>query len=210
MAVSTTPSLETSTGLSELALALARDAEPLPISALTASMARGDEGAWRLFHRDYFGRLHRYLIVLQRGDEDAAAELVQQTCLRAVRHVRRFDSEEVFWSWLTCLARCAAADEARKKKRRLAMFEKFAHWQEMRRSGYGDGDSGLRMANLNRCLAELKPEDRALVEGKYFERQSYAELAAEFDLSSKAVESRLGRLRAKLRSAMESGGGRDA
>ena len=181
------------------------DGESPAVATLTAAMAKGDEDAWRLFHRDYFGRLHRYLIVLQRGDEESAAELVQQTCLRAVRHVRRFDSEEVFWSWLTCLARCAAADEGRRRKRRLVMFEKFAQWQEMRRSG--GGDDGRSLASLERCLGTLSREERALVEGKYFERQSHAELAAEFDLSAKAVESRLARLREKLRAAMEREGG---
>ena len=206
MTFSPTSALDTSPALAELALALTRDGESLSIAALTASMARGDEEAWRAFHRDYFGRLHRYLIVLQRGDEESAAELVQQTCLRVVRHVRCFETEEVFWSWLTCLARCAAADAGRKRSRRLAMVEKFAHWQELRRSGSAGGE-GDQLGRLERSLAELAPDDRALVEGKYFERQSYAELAAEFGLSAKAVESRLARLRAKLRTAMDREGG---
>ena len=164
-------------------------------------MARGDEAAWRTFHREYFMRLHRYQIVLQRGDEDSAADLVQQTCLRVVRHVRRFDSETVFWSWLTCLARCAAVDEGRKRKRRLALFEKFVHWQEMKRGGDGD-QANVEIERVNRCLQEMDPGERALLEGKYFDRRSYAELAEESGLSAKAVESRLARLRTKLRRAL--------
>ena len=164
-------------------------------------MAKGDENAWREFHRGYFERLHRYLIVLQRGDEEGAAELVQQTMLRAVRHMRRFDDDVVLWSWLTCLARCAAADEGRKRKRRLVLFEKFAHWQETRRAG--KNSNAPRVEAMERCLETLAPDDRALLEGKYFERQSYTDLAAEFGLSAKAVESRLGRLRARLRGAID-------
>ncbi len=172
-------------------------------AALTSAMARSDEAAWRAFHRAYFDRLYRYLIVLQRGDEDSAAELVQLTFLRIVRHVREFDDPAVFWSWLTCLARCAAADEGRKRKRRSRLMEAFAHREEMRRAG-GRGDGGQEgLAVLSGCLAELPADDRLLVEGKYFERRTCAQLAADLGTTEKAVESRLGRLRKKLRAAIE-------
>jgi hypothetical protein len=38
------------------------------VESLTAGMSRGDENAWREFHQRYFNRLHRYLIVLERGN----------------------------------------------------------------------------------------------------------------------------------------------
>ena len=105
------------------------------------------------------------------------------------------------------MARCAAADEGRKRRRRLAMFERFSHWQEMRRAG--DGGAPLDVARLKHSLGEMAPDNRTLMKSKYLEQQSYAELAAAFGLSAKAVESRLGRLRAKLRRALEAEGGRD-
>ena len=82
----------------------------MPVGRLTARMAKGDERAWTEFHERYFSRLLGYLIVLHRGDEVLARESLQQTYLRVVRHVRRFDVEEVFWSWLTRLARCVVID----------------------------------------------------------------------------------------------------
>ena len=169
-------------------------------------MAKSDEEAWRVFHRDYFRRLHRYLIVLQRGDDDAAAELVQLTLLRVVRHVRAFQCEQVFWSWLTCLARYAAADEGRKRKRRRLLAERFQHWQEQRRAGNRDAEQ-WRCEQLTQCLESLSDIDRQLIEGKYFERCSYGQLANTLGMSAKAVESRLSRLRKKLRVALEVTGG---
>ncbi len=172
------------------------------IAPLTSAMARGDEAAWREFHRLYFARLHRYAVVVARGDDAHAADLVQLTLLRAVRHVRRFDDEAVLWSWLTCLARCAAADEGRKRARRLRFLERLAHWQEARRCGPGADPAAQRMEALGMHLAALPPDDRALLEGKYFDRQSHADLASAHGLSTKAVEPRLARLRAKLRAAL--------
>ncbi len=77
-------------------------AEPQPsidLAALTAGMAKGDEDAYRMFHELYFHRLLRYLLVVTGGREEAAREALQLALLRVVRHVRRFDSEEAFWSW---------------------------------------------------------------------------------------------------------------
>ena len=186
--------------LSDLALHVAH-AETNSIATLTTAMTRGDEDAWREFHRQYFDRLFRYQIVLQRGDEDQAAELVQQTILRVVRHVRPFADETVFWSWLTCLGRCTAADDGRSQSRRLRLFERFAHAQELRKDGHQQISS--RMDALEHCLSTLPPDDRALIEGKYYERLNYATLAEQFDTSAKAIESRLARLRKKMRDAMD-------
>src|SRR5437016_11856184 len=102
-------------------------AEPqlsIDIAALTAGMAAGDEDAYRMFHELYFRRLLRYLLVVTGGREEAAREALQLTLLRVVRHVRKFNSEEAFWSWLTVLARSAVVDETRKRHRYFAFLER--------------------------------------------------------------------------------------
>ena len=170
------------------------------VAQLTAAMKKGDEAAWRSFHHSYFNRLFRYQIVLQRGDEDRAAELAQQTMLRVVRHIRRFDDESAFWSWLTCLAKCAAADSGRKRMRRMRYMEQLAHMSELRRNDDADME---RLGQLEQCLATLAPNDRALIEGKYYSRRSHSDLAEQFNTSSKAVESKLARIREKLRNAID-------
>ena len=56
--------------------------------------------------------------------------------------------------------------------------------------------------HLETCLLRWPDEDRSLLEEKYFEAQSYAEIAADRGLTEKAVESKLGRLRHKLKSCI--------
>src|SRR2546428_646850 len=85
------------------------------ILALTRGLATGDEEAFRKFHAGYFDRLLRYLFVIPKGDQEAAREALQETMTRVVRYARPFDSEEVFWSWLTVLARSAEVDAGRKQ-----------------------------------------------------------------------------------------------
>ncbi len=171
-------------------------------AALTRRMAAGDEAAWREFHDAYFAHLRRYLLVVVRGDEEAANEALQATLLRAVRHIRRFDSEPAFWSWLTVLARCAASDERRKRSRYLAFLDRFLAMAPRPEPGAPvDADQRLSKA-LARALQALPAEERGLVEGKYFAGQSVHNLAAAAGETDKAVESQLGRIRRKLKAAI--------
>jgi RNA polymerase sigma-70 factor (ECF subfamily) len=170
------------------------------IRALTRGMKRLDEQAWQAFHAAYFQRLLRYLTVVLHGDEDAAAECVQQTFLRVVRHIKVFEAEAEFWRWLACLARCAVTDHQRSRRRYLQLLEKFDHLVEMRRGTEMLPERLVELDDAARThMSHWRPEDRKLFERKYVEGWSYAELARDHDLSEKAVESRLGRLRQRLR-----------
>ena len=169
----------------------------LPVGQLSARMAKGDEAAWAEFHERYFSRLLSYLLVLHRGDEALARESLQQTYLRVVRHVRRFDVEAVFWSWLTKLARCVVIDDSRKSKRYSGLMEKVARAVEL--EPVQPAEPGMMAVVLEDCLACWRADDRQILEKKYFEQWTYSDLAEEFSITPKAVESRLARLRSRLR-----------
>jgi RNA polymerase sigma-70 factor, ECF subfamily len=178
-------------------------AAALDIAGLTRRMAEGDESAYRPFYDAYFHRLSRYLLVVTSGDEDAAREALQATLVRVVRHIKPFPDESVFWSWLTILARSALSDQTRKRRRYLACLDRFRQHAHIQHAVRDDGDSDARLlASLDRGLAALPEEERELVEQKYFARQSVREIAAELQASEKAVESRLVRIRRKLKEAV--------
>lgn len=170
------------------------------IQALTQGLARGDEAAFREFFDAYFDRLLRYLLVVTGGDEHAAREALQLALVRVVRHAKPIESEEKFWSWLTVLARTARADESKKQRRWFAFLEKFSRQAETESQSddNGSADEKLR-ALLKHNLSALPPEERELVEQKYFMRRSVREIAAAGGTTEKAVESRLSRIRKKLK-----------
>ncbi|MBK9139175.1 MAG: sigma-70 family RNA polymerase sigma factor [Verrucomicrobia bacterium] len=172
------------------------------IAALTRRMAAGEEAAWREFHDAYCDRLRLYLLVVTRGNEESAREALQAALLRAVRHVRRFDTEEAFWGWLTVLARSAAMDQQRKHRRYLAFLDRYLAWNH-RHEPAAPVDADQRLAEaLARALQALPDEERGLVERKYFAGVSVHELAAATGETDKAIESRLGRIRRKLKAAI--------
>lgn len=172
------------------------------IAALTQGLAAGDEEAFREFHRLYFDRLFRLALVRMRGDQTAANDVLQETLCRVVRHARRFDDEEVFWCWLTALARCAAHDAGRKQRRYWTLLESYARRWLPLQPAVDSNDESFLDELVAQCLDELDATDRALVEGKYLGRQSVRTLAERADLTEKAVESRLRRLRQHLRARL--------
>lgn len=166
-------------------------------------MARGDEAAFRAFYDAYFDRLLRYLFVVTGGNEETAREALQLALVRVVRHVKPFDSEEKFWSWLTVLARCALVDESRKRRRYFAFLERFTRQQAAGPTALDNGevDEQLRAA-LESKLAALPEDERQLVKQKYILRQSVREIADGQQTTEKAVESKLSRVRRKLKDAV--------
>jgi RNA polymerase sigma-70 factor (ECF subfamily) len=179
--------------------------EPSDVADLTRRMAAGDEDAYRKFYDAYYDRLSRYLLVVARGDEDAAIEALQAALLRVARHIKVFADEALFWSWLTVLARTALSDQNRTRRRYLAFLDRF-RWQsggEPDPAGSAESDQHARLLGmLEANLADLAPEDKQLVEWKYLERRSVRDIAADLEVSEKAVESRLVRVRRRLKEAL--------
>jgi RNA polymerase sigma-70 factor (ECF subfamily) len=168
------------------------------IQAFTTRLRRGEEAAYREFHAAYFSRLLRYLLVITGGREDAARDALQSTFVRVVRHIRPFDSEAAFWSWLTVLARSSLIDALRKEGRYLGLLGRFLQRTRVEAAVESDADAQL-LELLESELANLPREDRELMERKYFTRESVKEMAAALALTEKAIESRLVRIRKRLK-----------
>ncbi len=169
------------------------------IGMLSQAMKEGEEWAFREFHRRYFDRLYRLALVLTRGDESVARDVVQDAACRVVRYVRRFEEEEAIWCWLTALVRSSVRDAGRKQRRYWRLLADYAaRWLPILVPGAPDPDRLLEQT-LMACLSDLEATDRALVEGKYLARLSVRALAERHGLTEKAVEGRLTRARRQLR-----------
>jgi RNA polymerase sigma-70 factor (ECF subfamily) len=165
---------------------------------LTRRLAEGGEDAFREFHRLYFDRLYHFLLAVTRGQEQEAQEALQETLLRLLRHPRVFAEEDVFWCWLKAVARNAARDAHRKHRRYFALLQNFALGRG-REAPESSGDDSRLSALLAESMDELEPGDRLLIENKYLDGETVRELSTTAGLSEKAVESRLLRLRRRLR-----------
>ena len=159
--------------------------------------------AWRTFYDAYFDRLWRYLLVVAAGNEDVAREALQAVLVRVTRHIKIFRDETVFWSWLTVLARSAFSDETKKRRRYFSFLERFTRHAHLESDGASNNQMDERLQLLlERQVALLPPDEQRLVERKYSARRSVREIAGEWQMTEKAVESKLSRIRHKLKDAM--------
>ena len=187
------------TGTTTAAEVSISDNTPDPVARLTRRLAAGDDDAFRQFHSLYFDRLYQFLLVLARGQEHEAQETLQETLLRVVRYAREFDNEDAFWCWLKVVARSAARDGGRKRRRYFALLENFASRWRIGADPPRAAEENRLAAILAEGLEELALEDRRLIEGKYLDGAAVKELSELMGLTDKAVESRLLRARRQLR-----------
>lgn len=169
-------------------------------------MEQGDEAAYRRFYDAYFDRLLRYLLVVTGGNEQAAREALQAALVRVARHIKVFAAEDKFWSWLTVLARSALVDESRKQHRWFAFLERFSRHTATESSALENGAADEKLRELlAQQVSALPVEERELIAQKYLQRRSVREIAQTQHATEKAVESKLSRVRRKLKDAVMHG-----
>jgi len=148
-------------------------------------------------YRDAAGDLFAYVMTLLR-DRAAAEDVVMAAFERAYRGRSRFDrrrgSER---AWLFAIARNAALDELRKRKRRASLGE----LEPVDPSAAADESDPIQRAAIRAALAELDPRERELVALKFFAGMSNAEIGVVIGASESNAGTRLCRVVAKLREA---------
>ena len=169
------------------------------VRSITSGMVQGNDQAWLHFHRRYYLSLLRYAVSRCQSPDDSS-EIIQHVYLRVARHIKAFEHETELWRWLACVVRCAVVDHQRGIRRRALLLEKFAHWQENQHSVVGTPPVEMDFqSRTQEALAQLPPNDAALLRLKYYEGWSVKQIAENTQSTPKAVENRLARLRERLR-----------
>jgi RNA polymerase sigma-70 factor (ECF subfamily) len=176
---------------------------------LAEAIRDGDETAFNTFYDTYADRTYSYLLSIVPRDEALARDAFQETMLRVVRYIKPM-TEEALWGWLTRVARSALYDQLRRSRRRTARENAYGEGQLPQTLPDGDKDGERILAALRSAVDDLNEEDRDLIEAFYFQRQPQAAIAEARHATRPAVQSRLGRIRARLRERMKELLARDA
>ncbi len=148
--------------------------------------------------------LYSYVAGLLR-DRVAAEDVTALAFERAFRKWDRFDPKRgTARGWLFGIARNAALDELRKRKREVPAIEPAE--QEAPGSVAGTVLEREQRADLMAALGRLAPADREMVALKFFAGLNNVEIAEATGYSPTNVGTRLSRAMNRLRSAMETDG----
>lgn len=167
----------------------------LEVRQLTKAIRAGDGAAFTRFYDLYSLRLYKHLLVLAKGDEGEAREVLQTVVVKLAKRFKVFDEERRLWSWLCRVARNSYVDlcRARQRDRRFVPLEEHQELAEP------CADEHRLAASLHRALEQLTAEERELMRAAYVDERPLQELAQASGRTYKAVESRLSRLRQKLK-----------
>lgn len=75
----------------------------------------GDEAAFEALLKRYLTLLYRYIVSLVK-DPETAEDVVQQTAVKAWKHLRRFEPEKSFKTWFFTIGKRTAYDSLRRKR----------------------------------------------------------------------------------------------
>ncbi|HIZ85256.1 MAG TPA: sigma-70 family RNA polymerase sigma factor [Candidatus Coprenecus stercoravium] len=166
-----------------------------------------DEGrrdyAFNLLVRKYSRSLYWHIrrAVLNHDDAD---DLLQNTLIKAWRHLPEFREDSRLYTWLYRIATNETINFLR-SKRLKTMFSMSGHERELTESlkadPYFHGDD--IMARLYGAIAKLPPRQKMVFNMKYFEDMKFTEIAGILDRTTGSVKASYHQAYLKLRHLLD-------
>lgn len=166
----------------------------------------GNKTAFSALVRINMQRVYRSAYAITRNGDDAA-DIAQETFVRAFRSISRFDDTRPFFPWLYRITRNLCLNRIERVGKRETAVPDY--------DTIADGHAGPEatlVANEERnrvraAVAQLPEQHRRIIELNHFEECSYREISEILDIPIGTVMSRLYHARKKLRELLEREGG---
>ena len=161
---------------------------------------QGDADAREWLVRHYTPMVFRFCVRMLRNEQDAS-DATQDTMVKVLRALDRYDSHWKFSTWALGIARNTCIDEFRRRKRRS---DKEA--PDVADTAAGPLELVTRQARADRlheALQEIPPLYREVLVLYHFEHLKYQEIADLLDIPIGTVMNRIFRARRKLRDAYD-------
>lgn len=175
--------------------------EPLADESDLALIARYGRGETRAFD-ELVTRYERrvYSVALRMcADPEDARDVTQDVFLNAMRALRRFRGDAQLSTWFHRVAVNASLDTVRKRRRRATRPLDEAGEQPSDDPGPEErAGASARAAEVQRALALISPEHRAVLVLHDLRQLDYAEVAAALDIPVGTVKSRIHRARIEM------------
>ena len=176
------------------------------VSGDVLAVQRGDRDAFGSLLSRYQNRLYRYLLRWVR-EEATAEDLFQQTWMRVLDNIGRFDPKRNFDAWLFAVARNIAIDYLR--RRRLDSLDEpvgdeLPLSERVAASAPGALEQVLRTERIERVqkvLASQPAVYREILSLRFEEEMKLEEIAEVLGMPLGSVKSRLSRALERMRTA---------
>jgi RNA polymerase sigma-70 factor (ECF subfamily) len=156
---------------------------------------------------EVFDGLYGYAMVLSR-DRTEAEDLVQETCVRAVKAIESLRPGSNAKSWLFTILRNIWLNQVRQQRAAPKIVDLDVHENTLGMAVEASKDplalyvSKVESDQVREAIQKLPDEFREIIVLREYEELSYQEIATLLDCPAGTVMSRLGRARSKLRSLL--------
>jgi RNA polymerase sigma-70 factor (ECF subfamily) len=197
----TVPALSTNppAGIDLGAVRAAREAQHRD-AALVQAAAAGDPGAQRTLYDRHVDRVYR-LAYRMTGDGDMAADVTQDTFIRAFERLGEFRQEAAFGTWLHRIAVTTALVAIRSRKRRDRRYRPLEDADDVGQTD-PQGEVLLR-EHLDRAIDGLADGYRTVFVMYELEGYSHQEIADTLGVAVATSKGQLFRAKARLREALK-------
>jgi RNA polymerase sigma factor (sigma-70 family) len=174
--------------------------DTIDCATLSRAIARGCEAAFAAFYAAWFAPALALAKCMSRRDEAFCLDVVQDVMLVVVHKLPPLADERAVRAWMTTTLSRAIADRQRAERRRQQRAAAAAAAaSESGPEPWWELALGERQTWLQARLAELSPDDRALVAARFGDVGSVAAAGASFGLGADAAHGRLRRVLQRLR-----------
>ena len=171
---------------------------------LVKQLLANDERAFDRFFSENFARLYRFALTRLPNDPEGTREVVQIALTKAIRKLHTYRGESALFTWLCAITRNEMSDWLAKQGRyrqHIVLTEDFPEIQAAVDSFHTpaseDPEKEFQRTELVRliqvALDRLPPKYGNVLEWKYIEGYSVAEIAGKLNLGNEATQSLIAR-----------------
>ena len=186
----------------------------LPDADVVSLAQQGRESAFRELVRRYERPVFSLVFRMVR-DRETAEELAQETFIKVLNNIDRYQPQFKFSSWLFKIANNIAIDHLRKRQIVTISMDGSPHAATAAEAEATSFDVAIRQesaleemearelgSEIEKAIAKLRPEYRSCIMLRHVEGRSYEEIAATLDLPLGTVKTYIHRARIQLRDAL--------
>jgi RNA polymerase sigma-70 factor (ECF subfamily) len=157
---------------------------------LLQSIAAGDKSAMRVLYQRYNVRVYRFILRLV-GNADLAEDIVSIVFLEVWRCAGRFKAESQVVTWLLAIARHKAVSALRRRSESQLDDRMAAAVADPRDDPETQMDQKDRREIIQKCLAQLSPCHREIIDLVYYYEKSVKEVAQIVGVPEGTVKTRM-------------------
>jgi RNA polymerase sigma-70 factor (ECF subfamily) len=164
--------------------------------ALIAKIASGNRLAMQVLYARHHTRVYRFILRLV-GNDAFAEDLTSEVFLSVWRQAHRFEARSAVTTWLLAIARYKAIAELRRRPM-VSPDDENADISDPADDPEVTLQGKHRAEILRRCLTQLTPEHREIIDLVYYHEKSVQEVAEIVGIPGNTVKTRMFYARKKL------------